>query len=357
MGLVDYISRNAYQPAKSISKYDEEFLVAPLPRIHTDAKLLHQEKNNSAVTINKFYHDKSELQKSSTKHEKQVFNINFAIPKLVIRDSMSPAPQSSSSKLPLKHSPNFISDSSTCVRLTDNNSSLATRMYHSNLLPSITNNSDSEHAMRVRLTQNNSLLAKQKPNQTSSHINCTKFDSTLAPRVQSTQNHLALAQNFYTSKLNTLNHNISDCDFDPRVPFTHNRITPFGHNSLLFKQSYISHKSNALFDTHTSNHQIKSKLASHNTNTINTPLRIEPQIALFQKQNTGKASLAYRNRHQFTELSHFNMSITSKPQISSLIGTKKSHTLNNSRAQLVNNKKSLFCPNSIWNSIVFLLYN
>ena len=28
MGLVDYISRNPYQPAKSISKYDEEFLVA-----------------------------------------------------------------------------------------------------------------------------------------------------------------------------------------------------------------------------------------------------------------------------------------------------------------------------------------
>ena len=25
MGLVDYISRNPYQPAKSISKYDEDF--------------------------------------------------------------------------------------------------------------------------------------------------------------------------------------------------------------------------------------------------------------------------------------------------------------------------------------------
>ena len=42
MGLVDYISRNHYQPAKSISKHDEEVLVATLSRIHTDAKLLQQ---------------------------------------------------------------------------------------------------------------------------------------------------------------------------------------------------------------------------------------------------------------------------------------------------------------------------
>ena len=32
IGLVDYISRNSYQPAKSISKYDEELLVATLSR-------------------------------------------------------------------------------------------------------------------------------------------------------------------------------------------------------------------------------------------------------------------------------------------------------------------------------------
>ena len=44
MGLVDYITRKPYQPAKRISKYDEEFLFATLSRIHTDAKLLHQEK-------------------------------------------------------------------------------------------------------------------------------------------------------------------------------------------------------------------------------------------------------------------------------------------------------------------------
>ena len=66
MGLVDFISRNAYQPTKSVFKYDKEFLVATLPRMHTESKLLHQEENNSAVTLNKFYHDKSDLQKSST---------------------------------------------------------------------------------------------------------------------------------------------------------------------------------------------------------------------------------------------------------------------------------------------------
>ena len=81
---------------------------------------------------------------------------------------------------------------------------------------------------------------------------------------------------------------------------------------------------------------------SHNTNTINTPLQIEPQIALFKTQNTGKASIAFRNQHKFTELRHFNLSITNKPQISPLISTQKSHSLNNSRAQLVNNRKSLF---------------
>ena len=139
--------------------------------------------------------------------------------------------------------------------------------------------------MRVRLTKNNSILPKQKPNQNSNHINCTKFDSTLLPQVHITQNQLAFSHDFHTSKSNTLNQNNSHCDFDPRVRFTHNKLTPAGHNPLLFNQSYISHNSNALFATHTFNHQNKSKLVSHNTNTINTPLQIEPQIALFQIQN------------------------------------------------------------------------
>ena len=57
MGLVDYISRNPYQPAKRISKYDEEFLAATLSSIHSDAKLLQQKHNISAHTLTKLYHD------------------------------------------------------------------------------------------------------------------------------------------------------------------------------------------------------------------------------------------------------------------------------------------------------------
>ena len=48
MGLVDYISRNPHQPAKNISEYDEEFLVATSSSIHSEAKLLQQRHNISA---------------------------------------------------------------------------------------------------------------------------------------------------------------------------------------------------------------------------------------------------------------------------------------------------------------------
>ena len=98
-------------------------------------------------------------------------NINLAKPKLATKDNMSPAPQNSSSKVSLRHNPNFNNDSLTRVRLTDNNSALATRRYHSNLPPSNSAISDSEHVMRVRLTQNSSILAKQKPNQIFNHVN------------------------------------------------------------------------------------------------------------------------------------------------------------------------------------------
>ena len=202
-GLVDYISRNLYQPAKINSKYDEEFLVATLSRIHTDAKLLQQEKNFSAVTHDNFYHDnKPDLQASSTQHTKQLLKINFAMPKLLKKDNMSLAPHSPSSKLPLEHSPNFIGDPAT----------------------------------RVRLSNNNSTFAKQRPNQNYTPINCTKFDSTPAPQVHLTQNQLTPAQQVDTLKSNTPNHNISDCDLDPRVRFTHNKLTLAGHNSILFNQ-------------------------------------------------------------------------------------------------------------------------
>ena len=122
MGLVDYISRNPYQPAKRISKYDEEYLVATLSRIHTDAKLLQQKHNISATTLNKLYHEnKFEIQNSSKQHTEQVLNIDFSKPKLLTKDNISPALQSHSSKSALKQNSNFVSDPAKRVRLTTNN--------------------------------------------------------------------------------------------------------------------------------------------------------------------------------------------------------------------------------------------
>ena len=53
MGLVDYISRNPYHSAKSISNYDEEFLVVTLSKIQSDLKLLTNRKTCSAFYLNK----------------------------------------------------------------------------------------------------------------------------------------------------------------------------------------------------------------------------------------------------------------------------------------------------------------
>ena len=167
-------------------------------------------------------------------------------------------------------------------------------MHHLNLPSSNIINSDAEHAMRVRLTQINSKLAKQKPNLNSTRINCIKSDRTPTPQVHLTQNQLTPSQQVHTFESNTPNLNISDGDFDPRVRFAHNKLTLAGHNPILFIQSYYSHNSNALFSTQSNPHQVTSKPTSQ-TNTINTPLQIEPQIALFETQNTGKASLAYQN--------------------------------------------------------------
>ena len=147
MGLVDYISRKPYKPAKSISKYDEEFLVATLSRIHTDAKLLQKNHNISANTLNNIYYEnKFEVQNSSKKHTEQVLNIDFAKPKILTKDNMSIALQFHSSKSPLKQNSNFVSDPAKRVRLTTNNSALTTRMYRSTLPSFKANDSDSEHA-------------------------------------------------------------------------------------------------------------------------------------------------------------------------------------------------------------------
>ena len=89
MGLIDYISRNPYQPAKSISKYDDEFLVATLSRIQADAKLFQQEKHISAVKLNKSYLEtKTDIQTPSIPQTNQVLNINTGKPKSSIQNTM-----------------------------------------------------------------------------------------------------------------------------------------------------------------------------------------------------------------------------------------------------------------------------
>ena len=98
MGLVDYISRNPYQPAKGISKYDEEFLVATLSSIQADAKLLQHEKHISAVKLMKFYLDtKTDIQTPSIQQTNQLLNINTVKPKSLTQNIMLFAPQSPSS--------------------------------------------------------------------------------------------------------------------------------------------------------------------------------------------------------------------------------------------------------------------
>ena len=82
----------------------------------------------------------------------------------------------------------------------------------------------------------------------------------------------------------------------------------------------------------------RSQFASHSLPIVSTPLQIESQI----NSNTGKASLAYQNKPQFTQIIHSHLSITNKSHIPTLFSTQNSHILNNSRAQLTSNKKSRF---------------
>ena len=222
MRLVDYISRHPYQPAKVISNYDKELLVATLSNIHTDAKLIQQNHNISAITLNKlYYQNRCEVQNSS-KHTEQVLSIDFAKPKLLIKDNRPLALQFHSSKPPLKQNSNFVSDPARRVRLTNINSAFAMRMYRSTMPSFHVNNPDSEQALRVRLTQNNASLTKQKLNQ--NHL---------------IQNQLALAQPFHNLKVRTPNYTHSNNDFGLQVRFTHNKLTPAGHNPLLNDKQYI----------------------------------------------------------------------------------------------------------------------
>ena len=73
--------------------------------------------------------------------------------KSLTKNNMLFAPEGPSSNLPLEYKHIFISNNAMRVRLTQINSTLATRVQRSNLISPNHTNSDSEHAMRVLLTQ------------------------------------------------------------------------------------------------------------------------------------------------------------------------------------------------------------
>ena len=85
-------------------------------------------------------------------------------------------------------------------------------------------------------------------------------------------------------------------------------------------------------------YQIHSKVASHSLPITIKPLQIESQMHV----ETGKTSLAYQYTPKFASISHSHLSIKNKSQIPTLFSNPNSNTLNNSRAQLTNNKQVPF---------------
>ena len=171
MGLIDYISCNPYQPAKSTSKYDEDFLVATLSSIHS-AKLLQQKHNISAHKLTKLYHDNEPEIQNYTKHTEHVLNIDYAQPKSQTKVKKPLALQNHSLKPFLNQNFNFDTDPAKRVRLADYNSALATRKYCSPLSFFKINKQHSEHASRVRLTQKIKSPADQSYNSDFNYTNC-----------------------------------------------------------------------------------------------------------------------------------------------------------------------------------------
>ena len=193
MGLVVYISRNPYQPAKSVSKYDEEFLVATLSSIHSDAQLLQQKHNLLAHSLNKLYIDIDGENKNSTTNTEQVLTIDYVKPNPQTKVHELFAPRNNSSKLCLKQTSNFDIKSAQRVRLTNVSSNLAARKYNSNVTSLKFNLHYSKHASRVHLTHNTKSFADQKHNSIlhpTNSINCT---SAHDQRVHSTQNDSVFA--------------------------------------------------------------------------------------------------------------------------------------------------------------------
>ena len=98
------------------------------------------------------------------------------------------------------------------------------------------------------------------------------------------------------------------------------------------------HSSDASFAKQFTKYQIHFKFASHSLPFTIDPLQIESQMIV----ETRKASLAYQNTPKFAPISHSHLSIKNQSQIPSIFSKPHSNTLNNSRAQLTNNKQVLF---------------
>ena len=332
MGLVDYISRNPYQPAKSVSKYDEEFLVATLSSIHSDAQLLQRKHNLSANSLHKLYIDIDGENKNSTTNTEQVLTINYVTPNPQTEIRALLAPRNNSSKFYSKQTSNSDINSAQRVRLTNDSSNLAARKYNSNITSLKFNHPYSTHAPHVHLTNNTKSFADQKHNSflhSTNSINCT---SAHDQRVHSIQNDSVFAHTYPTSKVNTSNLINTTSDLASRVRFSFNNLLPARHNTLLFTQKTRMHSSDDSFAKQVTIYPIHSKFASHSLPFTTNPVQIESQMLV----NTRKASLAYQNTSKFTPLSHSHLSIKNQPQIPTFFNKPHSNTLNNSRAQLTN---------------------
>ena len=266
MGLVDYISRNPYQPAKSFSKYDEEFLVATLSSIHSDDQLLQQKHNLLAHSLNELYIDIDGEHKNSTTNTERVLTIDYVKPNPQTNVNELFAPRNNSLKLFSKQTSNFDIKSAQRVRLTNVNSDLAARKYNSLKTPNnVTslkfNNQYSEHASRVHLTHNIKSLADQKYNSIFNPTNSINCTSAHDQRVHSTQK--VFAHTYPTSKVNTSKRINTNSDLASRVRFSFNKLTPARHNTLLNTPKTRMHSSDASFAKQGTKYQIHSKFASH----------------------------------------------------------------------------------------------
>ena len=196
MGLVDYISRNPYQPAKIVSKYDEVFLVATLSSIHADAQLLQQKHNLTANSLHKFYIDIDREHKNSTNITEQVLNIDYESQNPQSDISNSLALQNTSSKYYSKQSSTLDIKPAQRVRLTNAKSNFAPRINSLKSSSKQTVNLDMNPAQHVRLTNNNSNLASQKHNYNIIPFKSQHMYSTHAPEV-----HLAHKNNSFADQM------------------------------------------------------------------------------------------------------------------------------------------------------------